>query len=122
MVPTRSSWSKVLVMILVVSVSCLIFAPVGLADTTGAESGTPSGAGLQAASWLITLPYGAAKVGMALVGGVVGGLTYVFSGGNTEAAKKVWKPTMYGTYVITPEHLKGQKPVRFIGTDDHANA
>ncbi len=81
-------------------------------DTT---PGTPSGAGLQAASWLLTVPYGAAKVTFALLGGIVGGLTWVLSGGNSDAAKSVWTTSMYGTYVITPEHLRGDKPIRFLG-------
>lgn len=115
----KESLIKTMVMVLVVTLVSFTFVPAGLADTENGKS--PGGAGLQAASWLVTLPYGAAKVGMAAVGGVVGGLTYVFSGGNKEAAKKVWKPTMYGTYIITPEHLKGEKPVHFIGTDEHGN-
>ena len=112
-------WMKMTVLVLALSLVCV---PVGWSESTSQETGTPNGAGMQAASWLITLPYGATKVAMALVGGVVGGLTYVFSGGNQEAAKKVWKPTMYGTYIITPEHLRGEKPVRFIGTDEKGNA
>jgi len=73
---------------------------------------------LQAASWVATIPYGALKLGFAIVGGTVGGLTYVCSGGNLDAAKSVWTTTMYGTYVLTPEHLKGQRPIRFLGVPD----
>src|SRR6185295_13208212 len=112
------SWIKGMAIVLVLAMSSLTFVSVGWTDTASEAGKTPNSAGLQAASWLLTLPYGGAKVAMALVGGVVGGLTYAFSGGNKEAAKKVWKPTMYGTYVITPEHLKGEKPVHFIGTDE----
>jgi hypothetical protein len=96
--------------------------PAGGAQADGSRpadtetGGSPSGAGLQAAAWLATLPYGAAKVGFALVGGVIGGFTYVLSGGNMDAAKSVWTTTMYGTYVLTPEHLKGEKPIRFLGS------
>lgn len=40
------------------------------------KSGTsPEGMGLQAASWLATIPYGAVKVAFALTGGIVGSLT-----------------------------------------------
>jgi hypothetical protein len=74
-----------------------------------------SGAGLQAASWLLTIPYGAAKIVFAVLGGVTGGLAYVFSGGDTDAAMAVWGTSVYGTYVITPDHLKGDKAVRFLG-------
>ena len=51
----------------------------------------------------------------AILGGVTGVLTYVFSGGDTDAAMAVWGTSVYGTYVITPDHLKGDKAVRFLG-------
>lgn len=85
------------------------------ASTDDPSQTSASGAGLQAASWLLTIPYGAAKVVFALLGGVTGGLTYVFSGGDTDAAMAVWGTSVYGTYVITPDHLKGDKAVRFLG-------
>ena len=108
-------------LVLILALSGWIPAPGGWAQPVNAASqdetsqGTPSGAGLQAASWLVTVPYGAVKVGFALLGGIVGGLTYALSGGDTEAATSVWTTTMYGTYVITPEHLTGGKPIRFLG-------
>lgn len=107
---------KGMAVVLVVALVHLTLAPMSLAQ--GAEDpsqGSAKGAGLQAASWVATIPYGAAKVCFAILGGVTGGLTYVFSGGNLEAAKSVWHTSVYGTYVLTPEHLQGDKPVRFLG-------
>ena len=75
----------------------------------------PRGAWLQAASWVATVPYGAVKVAYALTGGILGGLTWVFTGGNTEAAKAVWTPAMTGHYIVQPENLTGDKPLHFIG-------
>ncbi len=107
---------KGLVVLLVLALVHLAVIPIGHAQgTEDAASGSAQGAGLQAASWLVTLPYGAAKVCFAILGGVTGGLTYVFSGGNLDAAKSVWHTSVYGTYVITPEHLQGDRPVRFLG-------
>lgn len=110
---------KGLAVLVVVALVHLAVVPVvvaqGAQGTEDATSGSAKGAGLQAASWLVTLPYGAAKVCFAILGGVTGGLTYVFSGGNLDAAKSVWHTSVYGTYVITPEHLQGDKPVRFLG-------
>jgi hypothetical protein len=82
------------------------------------QSGTgPEGAaGLQAASWLATIPYGAVKVAYALGGGIVGGLTWVMSGGDTAAAKAVWIPSMTGDYIVQPQNLTGEKPLHFVGT------
>lgn len=84
-------------------------------SSTDTSQGTASGAGMQAASAVATILYFPFKAAFAIGGGIVGGLTYAFTGGNETAAKSVWQTSMYGTYVITPEHLSGDKPVRFLG-------
>ncbi|WP_447985646.1 hypothetical protein [Nitrospira sp. Nam74] len=90
------------------------------AEQTGAganEQTENNGAqyGLGAASVFLTIPYGMAKFVFATLGGIFGGFTYAFSGANEKAAKSVWDTSLRGTYVITPEHLKGEKSVRFFG-------
>lgn len=80
-----------------------------------ASTGTPSGVGMQAASAVATILYFPFKAAFAIGGGVVGGLAYAFSGGSEQTAKNIWIPSIYGTYIITPDHLKGDKPVRFLG-------
>jgi hypothetical protein len=82
------------------------------ADT---QQGTASGAGMQAASAVATILYFPLKAAFAIGGGIVGGLAYAFSGGSEQTAKSIWIPSMYGTYVITPEHLTGDRAVRFLG-------
>ena len=76
---------------------------------------TPSGIGMQAGSALATIAYFPFKVVTAIGGGIVGGLGYLFSGGSKAAANAVWVPSVYGTYIITPDHLAGRKPVQFSG-------
>ncbi|WP_447978890.1 hypothetical protein [Candidatus Nitrospira bockiana] len=71
--------------------------------------------GFGTASVFLSIPYGLGKFLFATLGGIFGGFTYAFSGGNEKAAKSVWDTSMRGTYVITPEHLKGEKSVRFFG-------
>jgi hypothetical protein len=94
----------------------LVVALMGSQAKAAETSGTsPAGAGLQAASWLATIPYGAVKVAFALTGGIVGGLTWAVTGGNTEIAKTVWTTSMYGDYIVRPEHLTGEKKIRFLG-------
>jgi hypothetical protein len=66
-------------------------------------------------SGLSTLLYFPLKAVFAIGGGIVGGLAYVFSGGNEQAAKSIWDTSLYGTYVITPDHLQGNRPIRFLG-------
>jgi len=112
-------------LVLVLAVAHLAVIQVAWAQEAAAKSSSlstedpsqnsVSGAGLQAASWLATVIYGPFKIAFAIVGGVTGGLTYLFSGGDTDAAMSVWGTSVYGTYVITPDHLKGDKAVRFFG-------
>ncbi len=122
----RRGWMKTLAVVLVLSFSSMAFTPA--AWSQGEElppdevHGTPTGAGLQAGSWLLTIPYGAAKITFALLGSVIGGITFLLSAGNLGAAKAVWVTSMYGTYVITPAHLTGDEPVRFLGVEAESTA
>ena len=71
--------------------------------------------GLGIASFVTTLPYGAVKMAYAGLGAVIGGLTYLLTAGDIDSANSVWENSLLGTYVLTPEHLKGEKPIRFMG-------
>ena len=89
--------------------------PLPAASSDGTEGGSASSAGMGAAAGLSTILYLPLKAAFAIGGGVVGGLAYAFSGGNENAAKSIWTTSMYGTYIITPEHLRGDRPIRFLG-------
>ena len=82
-----------------------------LADT--AEKATDAGLGI--ASFVSTLPYGAVKLAYAGLGAIVGGFTYLLTAGDLDSANIVWEKSLLGTYVITPDHLTGDKQVRFLG-------
>lgn len=82
-------------------------------DYERGAAGTPNETVWQAASWLATIPYGAAKLAVAAVGGFVGGLGYVLSGGDLESSQQIWSSTLDGTYVLAPEHLRGEKRIIF---------
>ena len=86
------------------------------------EGGTASGAGMLAMAGLSTLLYFPLKAVFAIGGGIVGGLTYVFTAGDEQAAKRVWNTSLYGTYIITPDHLQGNRPIRFLGVADSNDA
>jgi hypothetical protein len=81
-----------------------------------ASETTPEGIGLQAASVVTSVLYLPFKGVMALTGGLAGGIAYLFSAGNMDVAEAVWGPSVYGTYLITPDHLTGRKPVQFFGS------
>jgi len=87
----------------------------GSPSSVSTEGGDTSSAGMQVAAGFSTLLYFPLKAVFAIGGGIVGGLTYAFTGGDEHAAKRVWTTSMYGTYIITPDHLRGDKPVRFLG-------
>jgi len=94
----------------------------GIGSQALAAEGADSshGTGVKIASWALTVPYCLGKVIYAAMGGIVGGFTYVLSGADKDAAKAVWTASIGGTYIIRPEHLKGQEPVRFVGkAEDH---
>ena len=115
-------FKSVLILVLMAFGSATLVSPLLAQDTApsstptaDASTGTPSGVGMQAASAVATILYFPFKAAFAIGGGIVGGLAYAFSGGSEQTAKNIWVPSLYGTYIITPEHLKGDKPVRFLG-------
>ncbi|MDN5942801.1 MAG: hypothetical protein L0H94_13035 [Nitrospira sp.] len=87
-------------------------------STGNTEGGTASSAGMQAAAAVSTILYFPLKAAFAIGGGIVGGLAYAFSGGNEQAAKSIWDTSLRGTYIITPDHLQGDRPIRFLGVAD----
>jgi len=103
------------ILIALVFSTVLLVGPGELLAAEAEDSDQSSEALLGIGSGLLTLVYLPAKVLYAGLGGVVGGFTYVLTGGDLETAKTVWEPSFYGTYVITPKNLKGDEPVRFYG-------
>jgi hypothetical protein len=96
--------------------------PVAPPPSSDSEGGNASSAGMQAAAAVSTILYLPFKAAFAIGGGIVGGLAYAFSGGNEQAAKSIWNTSLYGTYIITPEHLRGDRPIRFLGVADQTDA
>jgi len=86
------------------------------------EGGSASSAGMQAAAAVSTILYFPFKAAFAIGGGIVGGLAYAFSGGNEQAAKSIWDTSLRGTYFISPDHLQGNRPIRFLGVADSDDA
>ena len=59
--------------------------------------------------------YMPAKIVYAGLGIVTGGLAYVLTVGDADAAQKVWSPSVGGSYVITPAMLRCDEPILFNG-------
>ena len=97
------------------SLFLLISPGIGTQPAWADAGETATDVGLGFASFVSTLPYGAIKIAYAGLGAIIGGFTYVLTAGDLDSANIVWEKSLLGTYVITPDHLTGDKPVRFIG-------
>ena len=76
------------------------------------------GAGYGAGALLCNVLYIPAKLVYALLGGLVGGGTYLITAGNMQAANTVWRSSLGGDYVVTPQMLAGEQPLNFSGPTD----
>lgn len=127
--PRKAIGFKLVLGFLLLALSTFTMAPASWSqESTGSpsshstEGGDTSSAGMQVAAGASTILYFPLKAAFAIGGGIVGGLAYVFSGGNEQAAKSIWVTSLYGTYIITPDHLQGNKPIRFLGVADSHDA
>jgi hypothetical protein len=73
------------------------------------------GAGYGVGALFCNVLYIPAKLTYALLGGIVGGGTYLVTAGNSQAADTVWRSALGGDYVVTPQMLAGQEPLNFSG-------
>lgn len=77
------------------------------------EVGTELGWGV--GTVLANVFYMPTKVAYAGLGLLTGGLGYLLTAGRGDVANEIIYPAVKGTYVLTPNHLKGEEPVIFIG-------
>jgi hypothetical protein len=61
------------------------------------------------------LLYMPAKLVYVLLGGMTGGLAYLMTFGDEDAARLVWSPSLGGTYVITPAMVRGHESILYSG-------
>ena len=73
--------------------------------------------GLGAGSVLVTIFYTPVKLTYATLGLLTGSAAYVITGGSSTVANRIFTPSLRGTYLITPKHLKGAEPVEFFGKE-----
>jgi hypothetical protein len=70
----------------------------------------------------VDLVYMPVKVVYATLGGLTGGFAFVLTGGRMDTATAIWRPSLGGTYVITPSMLRGEEPIYFSGSADDEGA
>ena len=112
---TRILWIVVTMTLLLLSFSPAWVTAQDDTSTVKSEESLPATAGMGLASFLATIPYGVAKIGYAIAGAVAGGLEYLYDGGMTPAVEEIWDSSMGGTYILTPDHLRGKKEIEFVG-------
>jgi hypothetical protein len=74
-------------------------------------------AGIGLAAGVSTLIYTPIKLVYSIGGVVIGGLAWVFSGGDSDVAKTVITPAVAGDYVLTARHLQGKETLEFFGRE-----
>lgn len=93
-----------------VLVAALALTPVAAsADSTRNEVLYGSG------SALASLLYAPAKLVYAAGGSVVAGLAFLWSAGDRDVVRPILDAALRGDYVITPDHLRGERGVEFVG-------
>lgn len=92
------------------TLSFVLASPVRAEEVSEGE-----GVGYGVGAGLASVLYGPAKVIYAGLGSVVGGLAWAVTGGDTEVSTPIFESALYGDYVVTPEHLKGDHPLEFVG-------
>jgi hypothetical protein len=126
--PREASSFKLVTVFLVLALCTVTMVPSAWSQENAPSAvGSSEGSSASAAGWGVlagfsSLFYFPLKTVFAISGSIVGGLAYLFSGGNENAAKPVWETSLYGTYVLTPDHLKGDRPIRFLGVADSNDA
>jgi hypothetical protein len=73
------------------------------------------GVGVGAGTVAGNVLYMPAKVVYGLLGGVAGGAGYALTGGNKQVADTIWRSSLGGDYILTPDMITGKDPVHFSG-------
>lgn len=94
-------------------VGCVALVLCMLAQTARADDDFLSDLGWGSLAVLCNVVYVPAKLAWAGLGGVTGSVAYLVTLGDVDTAKRIWQPTLGGTYVLTPAILRGEEPLTF---------
>jgi opacity protein-like surface antigen len=73
------------------------------------------GVGIGAGTVAGNVLYIPAKLVYGILGGIGGGAGYALTGGNEQVANTIWRSSLGGDYVLTPDMISGKQPVHFSG-------
>lgn len=99
-----------------VAIAFATAAPVNAEQLVSEETKqTAEQGGMGAAAGLTSVVYAPVKVAYAAGGSIVAGLAYVLSGGDKDVAKPIFDASVRGDYVVTPQHMSGERELEFVG-------
>ena len=99
-------------------VAGLVLSVLVIGQAVPARATTQAGeAGLALAAAGLDLIYIPAKAVTAALGCAVGGIVGLLTGGDVRSAYALWVPMASGTFIVTPAHLDGERPLEFFGSD-----
>lgn len=76
------------------------------------------GVGAGAGAVVTNLVYVPAKLVYGILGGITGGAGYALTGGNKQVANSIWRSSLGGDYVLTPDMMTGKQPIYFSGPSE----
>ena len=91
----------------------VLVAAMGAAKPADAQESFWSEVGMGAGAGFSNLLYVPAKAIYAGFGGIVGGVAWCVTGGDTQVANEIWNASMNGTWVVTPAMLEGKEKIHF---------
>lgn len=120
------------------AIALMMLAPIGTLETQAFAQNNPpassqsnvqvpqpdeggvnwQGVGYGAGTIAADIFYVPAKLVYAVLGGLVGGGAWVLTGGNTQTANTIWRSSLGGDYVVTPDMIAGKEPIHFSGPTD----
>lgn len=86
-----------------------------VAGNARADASDSEGVGYGIGAALCSIVYGPAKIVYAILGSVVGAGAWAVTGGDSEVATPIFESALYGDYVVTPDVLRGERPLEFVG-------
>ncbi|HXN87672.1 MAG TPA: hypothetical protein VN867_16480 [Candidatus Binataceae bacterium] len=122
--------------LIAVAIAIVMMAPMGmLASNAVAQTSAPAtssapnsqvpqpdqggvnwqGVGYGTGSLLTNILYIPAKLVYAILGGLIGGGAWLVTAGNGQTADTIWRSSLGGDYVVTPDMLAGKEPLHFSG-------
>jgi len=76
------------------------------------------GVGIGVGAVVSNLVYVPAKLVYGILGGIAGGAGYALTGGNKQVANSIWRSSLGGDYVLTPDMMTGKQPIYFSGPNE----